>query len=395
MTATIRTLAALLAGACLVPPGSSAQSAASPELALRARGLELGYNLDHAEAIEAFKAAVAANPGEPAAYRSVAAAMWISVLFQQGAITAEDFLGQAGSAAGRTPPAEIAKAFYDALNRAISLAEARLRVAPRDAGALYQLGAAYGFLASYTATVEGRLRASLGPARRAYSAHERVLTLDPARKDAGLIVGLYRYMVATMPAWSRMLAYLAGFGGGRERGIRLVEEAAAFPSDVQPNAKFSLIVIYNREGRHDDALRVIADLQVQFPRNRLLWLESASTALRAGRPAAAVLALEHGLAMLAADPRPRAFGEIARWRYLYGVALASMGQSVRAERELRTALEGEARDSVRGRTHFELGKLATDRRLAATEFHTAANLCARAKDTQCVKESAARLRAAR
>ena len=83
------------------------------------------------------------------------------------------------------------------------------------------------------------------------------------------------------------MARLAGFGGGRERGLRMVEEAASYPSDVQTNARFTLIVIYNREKRFDDALRVIAELQRQYPRNRLLWLEAGSTALRAGRPAAA------------------------------------------------------------------------------------------------------------
>ena len=58
------------------------------------------------------------------------------------------------------------------------------------------------------------------------------------------------------------------------RGLRLVEEAAAYASDVQANARFTLIVIYNREQRYTDALRVIHELQLQYPRNRLLWLEA-------------------------------------------------------------------------------------------------------------------------
>jgi tetratricopeptide (TPR) repeat protein len=376
----------------------------SDAVALRAKGLDLGYNLDHADALAAFRAAVAAEPGQPAAYRSIAATMWISLLFEQGAVTAEDFLGRTGSPMGRKPPSpEFAKNFHDALNRAIAISEERLKsgrskerpLQPHDeADALYQLGAAYGFQASYTATIEGSLRRSLGPAKSAYNAHERVLQLDPSRKDAGLIVGLYRYMVATMPMWSRMLAYVAGFGGDRERGIRMIEEAAAFPSDVQPNARFSLIVIYNREKRYDDALRVIGDLQRQFPRNRLLWLEAGSTALRANRPLDAVRAYERGLAMLSTDRRPRAFGEAARWHYDYGAALAAAGDA-RAERELRAALEGDSHDGLRGRVHLELGKLTTDRTRAADEFYVAANLCGAVNDVECVKDAAARLRKVR
>jgi predicted Zn-dependent protease len=82
-----------------------------------------------------------------------------------------------------------------------------------------------------------------------------------------------------------MGAGLAGFSGDREGGIHLVEEAASAPSDVQTNARFSLVVIYNRENRFTDALQTIRQLQQQYPRNRLLWLEEAGTALRAGRPA--------------------------------------------------------------------------------------------------------------
>src|SRR5207244_561673 len=110
---------------------------------------------------------------------------------------------------------------------------------------------------------------SLAPARRAYREHERVLELDPRRKDAALVVGLYRYGVASLPAAMRLMAHLAGFGGGRDRGVRLVEDAAQYDSGVQSNALFMLVLLYNREARYDDALRVIDGLQRRFPRNRL------------------------------------------------------------------------------------------------------------------------------
>ena len=84
---------------------------------------------------------------------------------------------------------------------------------------------------------------------------------------------MYRYAVANLGAPLRLVAHLAGIGGDRERALHLVEEAASQPSDVQANAMFTLILIYNRESRYDAALRVVADLKQRFPRNRLLWLE--------------------------------------------------------------------------------------------------------------------------
>jgi len=36
-----------------------------------------------------------------------------------------------------------------------------------------------------------------------------------------LIVGAYRYVVASLPFPIRPMAYVVGFGGGRERGLRM------------------------------------------------------------------------------------------------------------------------------------------------------------------------------
>jgi hypothetical protein len=311
-------------------------------------------------------------------------------LFQQGAITVDDYLGQARAQVARsTPDAALAVTFHDALARALVLADARLRDRPSDADAHYQVGAAHGFLASYSATVEGRVLGSFGSARRAYREHERALALAPGRKDAGLIVGMYRYAVSEMSAPLRLAAWLAGMGSGGERGLRMVEDAARYPSDAQPNAMFTLVLLYNREARYDDALRVIGDLERRYPRNRLLWLEAGGTALRARRPAEARAALEHGLARLARDDRPRAPGEEARWRLTYGATLVALKDTVSAERELRAALEGATRDWVRGRAHKELGKLAdlaNDRPRALDEYRLADRLCRRDRDSACADE---------
>jgi tetratricopeptide (TPR) repeat protein len=373
------------------PTAGVGATGAAAAAALRAEGIALGYNLDRAEALTVFKKSIAADPSDPAGYRMVAANAWTTLLFEQGTITVDDYLGEARANLQRgTPNPVLAKTFHDAINQAMTLAEARLRERPNDAEAHYQVGAAYGFLASYTATVEGRLSGSFGPARRAYREHERALALAPARKDAGLIVGMYRYAVSELSLPLRLAAMFAGMGGGRERGLRLVEEAARYPSDVQPNALFTLVLLYNRERRYDDALRVIGDLQRRFPRNRLLWLEAAGTALRAGRPAEARLAIEDGRARLAHDDRPRAAGEEARWRFTHGSILAALKENGPAEKELNAALIGATRDWVRGRIHKELGKIADstgNSTRAIEKFTLAERLCRQDHDAACADEA--------
>ena len=98
-----------------------------------------------------------------------------------------------------------------------------------------------------------------------------------------------------------MVAYVAGFGGGKEKGIQQIEEAAAYGGDNQTEARFALILLYNREKRYDDALKVLATLRERYPRNRLVWLESGSTSLRAGRAADAERFLSDGLTRFADD----------------------------------------------------------------------------------------------
>src|SRR6185503_15826606 len=58
----------------------------------------------------------------------------------------------------------------------------------------------------------------------------------------------------------------------------------------------------------------LATLRAQYPRNRLLWLESGATLLRGGKPAEAEQVLNEGLARLAADDRPRLATQLMRNR---------------------------------------------------------------------------------
>jgi len=374
-------LAVFLAVVCL--PGAAAGNARSGEL-LRA-GYQLAYNLDHGEALAAFRRAVEADPADPAAYRAIAAITWLNLMFTRGALSADEFLSSLpeSNAAMKPPPAGLAATFRTNIDKAIQLAEAQVRVHPRDAGAHFNLGASRGLLAAYTVTIEGSLFGAVGLARGAFKATEQVLVLDPSRKDASFLTGSYRYAVANLGSVKRWMAYLAGFSGDRERAIRMLEESAAYPSDVQPDARILLVLVYNKERRYDDALRLLDGLRRDFPRNRLLWLESGATEMRAGRPVRAIEFLDVGIAMFERDAREKAFGEAAMWYAKRGAVHVALGERAKAEVDLRKALAAEGRDWVHGRCHLELGKLADlsgNRTAAVAEYRLAVTLCGRDRD---------------
>ena len=345
--------------------------------ALRAKAANHTYNLEHDLAMTTFRQAVAADPTDAGAYRGLASSLWLSITFRRGNMTVDDYLGRPNKPNANllpNPPAEAVAGFKEAIDKATALARARIAKNPKDADAHYQLGAAVGLRASYTATVEGSVSGAFRAAREAYTEEEKVLGLQPQRKDAGLIVGTYRYIVAALALPLRMVAYMAGFGGGKERGLTQIEEAASYGGDNQTEARFALILLYNREQRYDDALKQLAILRERYPRNRLVWLESGSTSLRAGRAADAERFLSDGLARFADDPRPRMFGEDALLRYKRGAAFAGLGRAAESEADLRKALALEGRKWVHARSHVELGKLALKRgnkTAAAEEFRAA------------------------
>jgi tetratricopeptide (TPR) repeat protein len=344
---------------------------------LRAKGTQAIFNLDHDQALAAFRQAIAADPKDPGAYRGLATSLWLSITFRRGNMTVDDYLGRPNrpsTAPLPPPPPETVAAFRDAIERATAIARQRIQANPRDADAHYQLGAAVALRASYAATVEGSVLGAFRAAREAYDEHETVLALAPQRKDAGLIVGTYRYIVAALSLPLRWVAYVAGFGGGKERGLSLIEEAAAYGGENQTDARFALMLMYNREKRYDDALKQLARLREQYPRNRLVWLESGSTSLRAGKAADAERFLADGFTRFADDHRPRMFGEDALWYYKRGAARAALERAAEATADLGQAIRLEGRKWVHGRSHLELGKLALkagNKTAALEEFRAA------------------------
>ncbi len=361
--------------------------------ALRAKAANHTYNLEHDLALAVFRQAVAADPQDAGALRGLASSLWLSITFTRGNMTVDDYLGRPNKPNNNplpNPPAATVAGFRDAIEKAIALARARIAKNPKDADAHYQLGAAVGLRASYTATVEGSVLGAFRAAREAYQEEETVLDLQPQRKDAGLIVGTYRYIVAAVALPFRVVAYVAGFGGGKDKGLKQIEEAAAYGGDNQTEARFALILLYNREKRYDDALKQLATLRERYPRNRLVWLESGSTSLRAGRAADAERFLSDGLARFADDARPRMFGEDALWRYKRGAALASLGRGADAESDLRKSLSLDGRKWVHARSRLELGKLALkagNKAAAAVEFRAAIPLADSDNDPLTAEEA--------
>jgi tetratricopeptide (TPR) repeat protein len=369
---------------------AAAQAPSALDETIRA-AFTAAYNLDHSQAMTAARRAVEIAPHESRAHRTLASILWLHILFKRGAVSVDHYMGNlSGSHVNLPkPPPDLDAEFKRELNRAIELAEGRHAARPDDPQAAFDVGAAYGLQASYVASVEGRLGSAFQSARRAFNAQEAALELDPRRLDAGVIVGTYRYLVSTMSLPTRWLAYVAGFGGGKERGISMLE-AAAGQREVSVDARTALMLIYSREGRHHDVVRLARDLGAEFPRNRLFVLEEGSAAIRAGRALEADSALTRGLTMFAQDTRDKVPGERALWLYKRGLARISLNRLPDADVDLREALGAGPVGWVSGRIHVALGKIADlggRRADALSAYRTGRTMCQQANDPIGVAEA--------
>jgi tetratricopeptide (TPR) repeat protein len=359
--------------------------------ALIEQAFRAAYNLDHEEAMEHARRAVAAGPNESQAHRALASILWLNILFRRGAVSVDYYLGSLTRqrSSSPKPPPELVAEFKAEIAKAIELAEARLKQQPRDLQARYDVGSVYALQASYTASVEGSMTAAFKSARRAYDAQEEVLTRDPTRAGAGLVVGLYRYITSALALPTRLLAYMVGFGGGKERGITLLEEAM-HDQTTRVDAKVALMLVYSREGRHGDVVTLARELRTEFPRNRLFLLEEGAAAIRAGRAADAEVTLTRGLQEFDKDSRPKAPGERAYWLYKRGLARVILRHLDAARDDLHAAQGAVPAGWVDGRIHLELGKVADlhERRTEAVgEYRSAKSICDANDDPVCAGEA--------
>ena len=354
-TRTVAAVVWMLGAGVLLP----AQASSSTESrTLTTQGYRHAYELRFDESLAVLTEAARADPSDPAPPRAIAAVTWMEILFAQGVATYAAFQGSASADVVTRPPAprHLAARFAANMSHALDLAQRRVASAPDDLDAQYQLGASWGLQALFRGTVEGRAIAAFMDGRRSVATMLRITERNPAHAEAALIPGIYRYAVSTLPWHKRLIASVAGMPGDSEGGIRSLERAASASAETATDAALVLMTIYNREGRHADAMRHLQQLVSRHPGNRLLRLNLAMTALDAGAAAAAVT-LAGDLPAPADFTCPPVDGERALWSYVRGAARAAQGD-LRAEADLEQALQHDSRDWIRARAHVQRAQLA-------------------------------------
>lgn len=233
------------------------------------------YNLEYDQAQADFERAIAQDPNSPDLHNHLAQTVVFMEMYRNGALESEMVSGNNSllRRARLNPSAATRTQFFSELGKSLSLCEARLKKNPNDTVALYAQGIAYGLRSDYYWVIEKSWYDSLRDATSARKAHNRVVELQPNNVDARLVQGLHDYIVGSLPWQYRMLGFLVGFHGDKEKGIRIVEDVARNGKLDKVDAEFFLCALYRRENHPDLAVPLVQDLIRRFPRNYLLRLE--------------------------------------------------------------------------------------------------------------------------
>ena len=257
---------------CLALSGVARLPAQESQLS---EGYDHFYNLEYDEAIAAFSAETEQSPDDPNAWNHLAHATLYRAMYRGGALESELVTGSnpfLRRQKVKTTPAEDQQ-FYDCIDKALDLSQSRLKEDGDDPRALASLGVAYALRANYNFLVRKAWVDALHDATDARKALKRLTELEPDNIDARMIPGVYDYVTGSLPIGYRILGFLAGYHGDRNRGIQALQTVAQEGKSNRVDAEILLIAIYRREHRPTDAIPLLDDLIQRFPRNHLLHFE--------------------------------------------------------------------------------------------------------------------------
>jgi tetratricopeptide (TPR) repeat protein len=372
----------------LAQPGDNKRETAvvSPRLEeLQRKGSEALFNLEYDTARQKFKEMSRLYPYDPLGPHMLATTLWLEMLNQARRLQAAIYSTQSFYAGTEDKPdPRMVQDFRDLTRQATQLAKAGLQRNPRDPQTLYMLGATESLKAAFAATVERRFIVALRSGSSGVATQRDVRKLDPSFHDAELTIGMYDYIVGTLPLPARVLAGIAGTHGSKKRGIQTLERVAQKGQWTRDDAKVLLIAIYKKERRFLEALALSRELQDKYPRNYLFRLETADALVSQGVLGRQASKTKEAEAMESEalstfetmlHERPTA-GAPARALDLiharYGEALLLLGQWERAAREFLAATAVKGADAVMvSRAHLRAAQafdLAGNRSEALAEY---------------------------
>lgn len=211
------------------------------------KGIESFYRSDWSRAQSVFRELQALEPQNPKAYFFDSMIPFWQYFFA-------------------TSDSKSAAEFLKRSEKAIDVAERRLKRSSRDTSAVLMLSGLYGYR-SLVAAAEKEYTTAIKSGVTGFTYTRQLLAINDSNEDALIGKGVFQYMVGSIPKEGRWMTNMIGMSGSIEGGFKDLERAANSKSTSRIDAMMILAYLYDREKKHQDALRISKELVKVYPEN--------------------------------------------------------------------------------------------------------------------------------
>jgi tetratricopeptide (TPR) repeat protein len=338
------------------------------------------YNMDYAEAKRFFTSLEKQYPYHPAPPLYLASNLWLEELLRRQDLELSRFVSPtyfSKKTNQEMPPQERAS-FFSYLQKSESLSNAILAKNRQDKDGRYFLATVDGLQCTFAITIDHSLWQAFRHGNKAYTQCKQLVEEDPNYYDAYLTVGLYEYVVGSIPWYWKWMALMIGAHGKKKDGL---EHLALASEKAQYNKNESQVietVLYVREGQFSKSLAIARSLADRFPRNFLFPIEIAQTLQWSGQKDSAATMLLKALKRVETGEPNFDKVPLQKFRYNCAVELMNSGKwDLAQEQFVKSVNDPRTQEREKALSHLHLGQILEKngkRNQAAQEYQMVLSL---------------------
>ncbi len=247
------------------------------------KGYRLLYEQKFPEARQVLVEWAAQNPTEPFGQVSIGASYLFEEFYLQRVLTSDYFLNDKrflGGIAGTPDPGRM-KGFEDAIAKARTLANQRLKKQPHDPEGLFSLTLSAGMQSDADSMLMKKHYDALKHLKEANANAELLLASHPDVYDIYVAPGIAYYVIGSLSSSARFVLWFGGIHGDKQLGMSKVQKTADNGNYLKPFAQILLALSARREKQEVLAQKNLKELTEEFPGNSTYEAEYAKAM---GRP---------------------------------------------------------------------------------------------------------------
>jgi tetratricopeptide (TPR) repeat protein len=253
----------------LLAAGSSGRAQGGQPPAALDRAFNRIYNFDFPGAFAILDAEQRAHPDDPLIYSARSAAYLFSE-FNRMKILEMDFFADDDMVTDkkRVKPDPAARAeLFKMTEEARKRAQALLAIHPQNREAMFAMLMSTAVETNYAGVVEKRYFRTYSLSKEAQQYARKLIAMNPPVCDAYMTLGSVEYVVSNLNFFFRLFVRFDQIEGNKQKAIENLNKVIACGRFYPSFAKILLSVIYLRENQQQQALRLLQEMERDYPEN--------------------------------------------------------------------------------------------------------------------------------